>query len=88
MKQVKASPTTAQQVCTPVAPYTARAYGFRQVPVQEIFNDIEEAEKKMSNVQSISGKLDTTNRNFLQPLSTFNKAVMGISKVGLGINDG
>lgn len=88
MEQIEANPTTAQQVCTPVAAYTAGAYDFHQVPVQEVVKDIEEAEKKMSSVQSIPGKLDTSNRNFFQPLTTFNKAVMGISKVGLGIDDG
>ena len=87
MKQ-KASPTTAQQVCAHVTAYTTGAYSFRQVPVQKIVEDIKEAEEKMSNVQPISRKLDISNRDFLQPLSTFNKAVMGISKVDLGINDG
>ena len=84
MEQVKGnSTTTAQQVCAYVVAYTAGAYTFRQVPVQVISNDIEEAEKSMFNVQFISGKLDTSNRNFLQPLSTFSKAVIGISNVGL-----
>ena len=71
------------KVCAHVVAYTAGAYTFRQVPVQVISNDIEEAEKSMFNVQSISGKLDTNNCNFLQPLSTFSKAVIGISNIGL-----
>ena len=69
-----------------------------QVPIQVFSKDIQEAENKISKVESIYGpvdttintigyantaltQLDTTSRTYLQPLSTFNKAVMGIANV-------
>ena len=42
------------------AAYTTDTHGFCQVPTQAIVKDIQDAEKKISNVKSVPGPVETT----------------------------
>ena len=51
--------TATHEVRAFVTAYSVNVHGFRQIPTQDIVKDIQDAEKNISNVGSISGRAET-----------------------------
>ena len=60
-----------------VAPCNAYAYGFGQVPAQAIADDIQGAEKSMSNINPISGRAETA----VNAMGTANTAIVHLDTI-------
>ena len=60
-----------------VAAYSAYAHGFGQVPTQAIADDIQGAEKNMSNINPVSGRAETT----VNAMGTANTAIVHLDTI-------